>query len=779
LLTRVAAKKPLVLYVDDLQWGDKDSGRLLVELLSPPERPALLLVYTYRSEEAAESALLVDLARRDFGNTIRALEVGPLSNEKSAELARALMAGTEDGRLDRFTTTLADAIADESEGSPLFVEQLVRHVAAGGSVEASLADLFSARIGSLSDEARRTLEVVAVAGRPLEQGIAERAAGLSRDDRATIPMLRAQGLVRTRGARKRDTIEASHDRVREHVTRVLSHSARRSHHLALASALEGSGRADARDLALHYHGGGDLPRAYAFAIRAAEDESRGLAFDRAADLFALALECGRAPAADLVAVRVRLAESLVSAGRSAESAPYYLAAAERSAGDRATDLRRLAAEQLLVSGRFDQGVEVLAPVLEAVGLAFPKSPRRALVAMLARVAELEVVGTNFVLRPENEVAPKDLARVDVAWSAGKGLLSVDSLRGGYFFVRAVRLALRAGEPKRAARCLAIYGMMNVYGGDARGERRGTKLLQQAHSLSQKLADPVVEGTVAICRGTASMSLGAWRDGLSLMESGIDILASQAIDVGWECSTGRSSCYNTRLWLGELAEIGRRAPAWARSGERVGDLFSWVTGDLYSAIVELFEDRPREARTRASLAIGRWSRNGFHLQHWLALKVTILCDLYEGDAESAYARLSQAWEALDESGLLRMQLMRIDAFLLRGTVAIASSRKDSHRLVLATRDAAALEAEERPAALGGAALLRAGVAAASGSRTAARTEYTIAARELSRAEVRLHAACATLSGSPSEEDSARALAVLTGEGIVRPERALRVFAPVAG
>src|SRR5512132_1173260 len=65
LLGRIGAAKPLVLCLDDLQWGAVESARLLLEVLgsrgggAPP--PALLLVGAYRSDEAAGSALLSEL----------------------------------------------------------------------------------------------------------------------------------------------------------------------------------------------------------------------------------------------------------------------------------------------------------------------------------------------------------------------------------------------------------------------------------------------------------------------------------------------------------------------------------------------------------------------------------------------------------------------------------------------------------------------------------------------------------------------------------------------
>ena len=334
LLARIGDRRPLVLFIDDLQWGDADSAMVLLELLRPPDPPVLLLLGCYRSEDAATSPFLRALPewRKQLGESDdwRDLAVGALTPAEARDFALNLLELEGRGAVEH-----AGVIARESGGSPFFITELVRHLQPNAGTPGrplvatgiSLDEMLWGRILRLPAAARQLLEVVAVSGQPLSLDDACRATGLGLDEHAAPALLRAGRLLRGTGAEGGDQVETYHDRIRETVVAHLSPSTLEGHHRRLARTLEASGRADFEALAVHYRSAGELARAGELFAKAAERAAEALAFDRAVTLYRRVLEL-RSPGQGVDrGLRIQLADALADAGRSAEAALEYLAAA--------------------------------------------------------------------------------------------------------------------------------------------------------------------------------------------------------------------------------------------------------------------------------------------------------------------------------------------------------------------------------------------------------------------------------------------------------------------
>jgi serine/threonine protein kinase len=805
LLARIADRHPLVLRIADLQWGDEDSARLLAELLTPPDAPALLVLGSYRSEEAAGSPMLRELQRLyerpGMRGDVRNVFIAPLSHKQAEELAMLRMGRTDQGALAE-----AARIALESEGNPLFVEELVRHATLsrrrGDTREISLEQLVFARLDGLPAPARRLLELVAVAGRPVPQNLVFATAGIDGDDHAALGLLRVQHLVRTHGAREADTIECYHDRVRLAVLAQIDHATLVEHHQRLAVAFEREG-GDPEVTALHFHAAGVPERAVHFACIAAERAAAALAFNRAAELYRLAhvwaapVTTGAAAATDPSAgepavARLRLllrrAEVLVLAGRCGEAAPLYLEAARGATPAAALELRRQAAEQYLVSGHIDEGIKLLRPVLSEVGLSYPPSPSRANMSIITRSTQLSLRGINFRSTAEDAIAPAELLRADVCLSAGKGLAFVDPVRGYSFVLRGLLLALQTGEPRRVARGLAQVGMMMVSRGSANAVSRGTTFIKEARKIADALGDHYLIALTDIIAGIAQITLGRWQLSLELLDTGVQLLHDRCAGVAWDISIAQMSAHRGIFMMGHFGELASRSHAWLREAEDAGDLYGEVWAALFSGAALLAADDPQGARDRIGAALRRWSQDGFHFQHMLALVLETFCDLYEGHSGGAWKRLSEQWAAVEASHILHWQFLRIFGLQVRAAAALAASREQPHAeavlLAAAERDAAQLDldAEHRRDSSAAAALIRAGIAARTGARTQAIAHLDVAIVGFEAAQMIVHAACALrrkgecVGGVAGAAMIAEADRTMVDHAIARPRQWAAIYAP---
>lgn len=236
LFGNLAARQPLVLEIDDLQWADADSLALLSKMLESP-LANVLLVLLYRPREAAESpgvARYLDALDALPSAQSVALQLGPLGRDEAEELARNTL------RSLGLSPSMAPAIAAESAGSPFFLEELAHSIAQRGGTEESnigLDQVLEARVHALPPAERALVEVLAVANNPIPLVVACHAAGLASGGLQALSVLRRRHFAQGAGERAEDRIGIYHDRMRESVLATLPEAQTVKHHLALGRAL--------------------------------------------------------------------------------------------------------------------------------------------------------------------------------------------------------------------------------------------------------------------------------------------------------------------------------------------------------------------------------------------------------------------------------------------------------------------------------------------------------------------------------------------------------------
>ena len=470
---------PLIVTIDDAQWGDADSASILQQVLRPPDAPPLLLIVAYRSEDTTGVRLLGTLRQliRDArGPEVRDIEVGPLSVMDARALAASATAGSPDAG------ARANAIAQESGGNAFFIHELAQHAATLGS-STTLGAVVLDRLRALPDTARRFVTAAALSAQPLMGHIGRIAAELEPEDPDPLQALRASRLLRTQGGPEEPTFEAYHDRIREAVMSELTGPELRRWHQRLAIAWETSPLARPETLVTHFLGAADEAKTRRYAQVAAQNAEEALAFDRAADYYHLLIGLEHETTMRLV-WHAKLGEALANTGRGHEAALAFLDALDKPTTDRSIQLERRAATELIRAGYLDQATEVLDRLLPKVGVRAPRTELGAFATLLLYRLLLVCRGVGFRERPESEIPRDRLRQIDVLMSISEPLCLTSLIRGQALIAQGAWYALRAGEPRRAVRALTGLVASSAVGGTApagaprncwprRGSRRPT------------------------------------------------------------------------------------------------------------------------------------------------------------------------------------------------------------------------------------------------------------------------------------------------------------------
>lgn len=539
----LAARQPVVIAVDNLQWLEPSSAELLDELADRrTDRPVLFCLCGRRPPRRRDRGTVVTVGLTSLGpGDVRGIVVDELGADP-------------DQRLTEF-------VADTSRGNPLMARELVRllrdedlldarlgHVRliAGtepASVPTSLRALLGAQIDGLHPQLVRVATAAAAIGLTIDLSLFAAVADGADSTRRAIDQLVDAGFLVATGP-----MEVGFDTplLRDLLYARMTARRRRTMHARIAAALEADPRLRQGTTALralHLYRAGDAAAALPLLRQVADQSRRVFAHDDAARALGRAVDAARTARPDLVAeLLADLADVRLELGEYEQAAELYgksLAAGgdARAWTGQGACLRRL--------GRYGDAVELLRRAVAAR----PAGDRRMIWNELA--ASLSVSG--------------DLAGSIEAARSGLALGAADDGLAGRLLsqlVRSLTLLGRLDEARDAAE-RAVRNLRAA--GDLAGECTALRLLGSLEQAAGSLTDAALtleEGLALAERAGVVEEIGGCLINLGIVRGELDQHAASG-----DCYARAAATFEqTGNRAGQATAHGNRAYALWRLGD---------------------------------------------------------------------------------------------------------------------------------------------------------------------------------------------------------------------
>lgn len=537
---------PLVLFLDDLQWIDAGSLKLLQILLAGAERHHhLLVIGAYRNSEVGPghplAAALEEM--REAGVVVTELMLEALGAPDIAELIAGAL-GCDAGR----AAPLAAIVVEKTRGNPFFVSQFLRalhagrllrfDVAAGAwqwdleaiarrEVTENVVDLVADKIRLLTPDAQRVLTLAACVGYEIdprtlstihEQPPARIAAALGEaaEEGLVLKVDAAPAATAFAEARYRFL----HDRVQQAAYSLIDGADRAATHLRigrlmLAVASPDQHEEELFDITSHMNRGASLITdarerldLAELNLAAGKKAKAANAYEAAADRFRsgaaiLPADAWETAYALCFALHCELSECEYLCGRFEEAEALFrvILSRARSRVDGA-GVYALKLKLCQVAGRYDEGVTIGLEALRGFGIEFPEGDDRVQAATAAEAAEIRralegrpiatLLDAKLMEDPEHRAVLGLLTNVmPCAYIGRPSAFPLVALK-------AVSLSLRHGNAPESCFAYSVYGFMLVaVFGDIPA---GYELSETSIRLNERFGDAALTGTLLHLHG---------------------------------------------------------------------------------------------------------------------------------------------------------------------------------------------------------------------------------------------------------------------------------------
>lgn len=539
LLTRLTRTAPLVLFADDLQWGDDDSAEALVQILCTGEPPPLMFVGTYRSDEMETSPFIAKWRQltQDVQIQQDAVSVSPLSIDECTQLAVQII-GEDNARIRQ----MVFQFASQTGGNPmLFIELISCYDPAADSFEAlPIEELIARKLNRLPKSAKPLLEFLAVAGQRSSLDEIAIASETQQESEAVATALRSEKLIRMTGEGQFISIDTYHDKIREAVLRYLTDGVRSEIHGFLGLALETacevpelqqlrraleehqelSDKVKERlfDLSYHFDALGDREKAYVYACLAARQASDQFSQSVAAEQYSVAkrnMDAANSRDSFWVARGLGRAECLLG---NYEKAKHEIEDAVNLTTDQVeqAEILGLRAEIEFKMGAIGEGVHFYSEAIRKLGYFVPK---RALTGVVSFCYELFVQLSHSLLpagwyKKDRELSKLESLAVEMFNRNSIGSYSKSTMTMLWTHIKGLNLA----ETRKDSLGLAYsYGLHPAPAAAVGLADRGLRYSDRAIEIADAEGDMLTLGHIFTMRSMGFFTIGEYSQGV---EAGI-------------------------------------------------------------------------------------------------------------------------------------------------------------------------------------------------------------------------------------------------------------------
>ncbi|MFH0817508.1 MAG: BREX system ATP-binding domain-containing protein, partial [Candidatus Micrarchaeota archaeon] len=287
-LFSISAKKPTILFIDDVHWADSASLALLHYISRFIASQRVLVLATFRSEdlnpdnEGRPHPLVEALRLMGRENLFKEVKLPSLNPPDVSLLAENMVGG-------RVQSELAEKLADESQGNPLFIVESLKMLSEKGSlvqennrwristgeigIPTKIKDIILRRVGALKPDQRKILDLASVIGSKFDPELL--GSVLGRDSLEVLETLNAIEKSTSLVVCEGNSYRFDHAKIRDALYEEISPPLKKAYHGRVAERLESSSKGSEKlpvgDLAFHYAQAGNKEKAVTYALAAGED----------------------------------------------------------------------------------------------------------------------------------------------------------------------------------------------------------------------------------------------------------------------------------------------------------------------------------------------------------------------------------------------------------------------------------------------------------------------------------------------------------------------------